>query len=341
MNTYCKISDRGKKLALFSADRDSGVESQNGKSAIKRFLILLCTPEPKFLLPGAAPVVLGSALGFGVTGSFDLLPAFLAMTAMAALNAGANMVNDYYDHLSGNDWLNENPSEFGGGSRYIQKGIVKPKQMLAAGLISLAAGSAIGLLIVWMTESLFILSLGVIGVLGGFFWTAPPVKWCYRYVGEPYIFLLFGLLPVYGAYYLQTGTIDILPVFPGTALGLLIANVALINSFPDMKSDAAVEKLTFVVRYGMDAGVKLFRSNIILSYLIAAVGMFFSRTLLTGGIFYLLTLPLAFLTGKFANTEELSQPGSCRANKLMIIFHSVAVLLMSAGFVSAKLLWND
>ncbi len=130
---------------------------------------------------------------------------------MMALHAGANIANDYFDSLSGNDWANKNVTPFSGGRQFIQQNILSPKATLAASLFCLALGALLGLVILYLTHSWFILILGLIGLLGGFFYTAPPVKLGYRGVGEIAIAFLFGILPVYGSYYLQTGAIDIIP----------------------------------------------------------------------------------------------------------------------------------
>ena len=45
----------------------------------------------------------------------------LAVLAIMALHAGANVVNDYFDSQSRNDWVNENPTPFSGGRQFIQK----------------------------------------------------------------------------------------------------------------------------------------------------------------------------------------------------------------------------
>ncbi len=309
-------------------------EPQNGslKKRFSRFVLLLATPEPKFLLPGSIPVIIGTSLGFAVSRSLDVLLAILALLSIVALNAGSNMTNDYFDHLSGNDWLNKNPTPFGGGSGYIQKGIISPFQMISAALILLALGSLTGLVIVFITKSFFILILGLIGLVGGFFWTAPPLRFCYRFIGEPYIFTLFGPLPVYGAYYLQTRSIDFLPLLPAVIIGLLIAMVAEINSFPDRQADLAVNKKTFVVRYGPESAVKLYRICIALTYPAALTGLFF-EPLFWACLLYICTFPLALFGMKIANAENLTKNRSCLPNKFTIAFHSLAGLLLSLGFI--------
>lgn len=305
----------------------------NTRSGLGKILTLVCMPEPQFLLPGAVPVVVGTALGFAVTGTVNWLYAFLALVSIVFINAGSNMLNDYFDHLSGNDWVNENVTPFGGGSRYIQNGIVTPRQMLLAGLLSLSTGAALGLLIVALTRSPFILALGLVGVLGGFFWTAPPVRFCYRCIGEPYIFTLFGPLPVFGTYFLQTFRIDWLPLAPGVIIGLIIAMVAEVNSFPDREADAAVKKRTFVVRYGIRAGVWFYRAAIAATFFVALGALAAGGILFVPALLYLLLLPLAVVAMRAVNVTDMAVPGRYRANILTIAYHSTAGLVLSAGCV--------
>jgi len=301
-----------------------------------KIAVLFFASRPKFLTASAAGVLVGSALGFAVTGAFNPLLFVLALVAIMALHLGANMANDYFDHISGNDWANRNPTPFSGGSRYIQKGILSPKEVLLAAGVLLMAGSAIGIVIVLLTKSVFILALGLIGLLGGFFYTAPPVKLGYRSVGEPIIGILFGLLPVYGSYYLQTKTIDAVVLLPAAIVGILIFLVILINDFPDVAADAAVGKKTFVVCFGISACIWIYRIVLLTSYVIAAA-MLNRRSMFFAGLLYLATLPIAVAAMRFANKDDLATPGLYRANKITILLHSLGALALTIGFIIAGL----
>ena len=250
-----------------------------------------------------------------------------------ALHAGANLTNDYFDHISRNDWVNKNPTPFSGGSRYIQQGILSPKAILLAALLALAAGAAIGIVIVLLTRSVFILILGLIGLLGGFFYTASPIRLGYRSVGEPVIALLFGLLPVYGSYYLQTETIDIIPLLPAVIVGILIFLVILINEFPDVAADAAVNKRTLVVRFGIPVSIWIYRTALITSYFVAAVATLIYHSFVFAGLFYLFTLPIAVVAIKAANKDDLLKPGQYRASQLTVLLHTLGSLALTAGFI--------
>ncbi|HSW00532.1 MAG TPA: 1,4-dihydroxy-2-naphthoate octaprenyltransferase [Sedimentisphaerales bacterium] len=294
--------------------------------------VILLASRPQYLGASAAPVLVGSALGYAATGDFNVGLFLLAVISIMALHAGANVVNDYFDHLSRNDWVNEHPTPFSGGRQYIQRGILSPKATLLAGLGYLAFGCAIGLIIVALTQSLFVLGIGLVGVLGAFFYTAGPLQLGYRGVGEIMIGLLFGILPVFGSYYLQAQSIDWLPLLPAVIVAILIFLVILINEFPDLPADSQVGKRTMVVALGIPACVVIYRWSLIATY-VAATLMLVRNVTFFAGLFYLLTLPFAIFAMRAANPADLVKPGLYRANQLTILLHNVGSLTLAGGLL--------
>ncbi|MHC4665085.1 MAG: 1,4-dihydroxy-2-naphthoate octaprenyltransferase [Planctomycetota bacterium] len=312
------------------------IEPVKYRLVFSKLVVLFLASRPKFLVASAAPVLVGSSLGYAMTGSFSVLLFILALLAIMALHSGANMANDYFDHASGNDWANRNPTPFSGGSRHIQQGVLSPKAVLLAALLALLCGSMIGLAIVLLTQSLFILVVGLIGLLGGFFYTAPPIRLGYRGVGEFVIAILFGLLPVYASYYLQTQAIDNLPILPACVVGILIFLVILVNEFPDVAADAAVNKKTLVVLLGVPASIWIYRVVLIASFIIAAVMMIY-RLMFFAGLFYIFTLPIAMVALRFVNKKDLTTPGRYRASQITALLHSVGCFVLAAGFIFSGL----
>jgi len=302
-----------------------------------KLIIFFLASRPKFLTASIAPVLVGSALAYAFSHLFSLPLFILALLAIMFLHAGANITNDYFDHTTKNDWLNRNPTPFSGGSRFIQNSLLTPKQTLAAGLAALAIGSAIGLVIVALTKSIFILLLGLAGLLGGYFYTAAPLRLGYRCVGEFIIAVLFGLLPVYGSYYLQAQTVDAAPLLPACIVSILIFLVILINEFPDVAADAAVDKKTLVVRFGIPAAARIYKITLAASYIIAAAMIFAGQLMFFAGLFYLFTLPIAIIAIKAANKKDLAVPGQYRANQVTVLLHSLGSLSLAAGFIITAL----
>jgi 1,4-dihydroxy-2-naphthoate octaprenyltransferase len=313
------------------------MEAMRTTSPLSGLSVILRASRPQFLTASAAPVLVGSALGYAVAGTFAPAPFVLAVVAIMALHAGANIINDYFDHATGNDWVNENPTPFSGGRRFIQDGVLSPQATLLTGLTYLAGGCGIGLVMVWLTGDLFILALGIVGVLGGFFYTAAPLRLGYRGIGEIIIALLFGVLPVYGAYHLQTQTLDATPILPATIVAILIFLVILINEFPDRAADAQVGKKTLVVLLGIPRCAWVYRLALASSY-VAAAAMLFDSVTFAAGLLYLLTLPLAVLAMRLANPHDLARPGSYRANQMTIVLHLVGSLALAIGPLIGALL---
>jgi 1,4-dihydroxy-2-naphthoate octaprenyltransferase len=316
--------------------QDTGLAVMNSNFKKSKPVVFFLASRPKFLTASAAPVLVGSALAFASAHTFSPPLFVLALLAIMFLHAGANITNDYFDHTSKNDWLNKNPTPFSGGRRYIQQGILTPGETLTAALVTLAVGSALGIVIVLLTRSIFILLLGLAGLLGGYFYTAAPVRLGYRSIGELVIAALFGLLPVYGSYYLQTQSLpmyrDVSELLPALLVSVLIFLVILINEFPDAAADAAVNKKTLVVRFGVPAAARIYKVALIGSYAIAIVmtnlpQMFFA------GLFYLFTFPLAVFAVKCANPKDLTIPGQYRANQITVLLHTIGTLSVTIGFI--------
>jgi 1,4-dihydroxy-2-naphthoate octaprenyltransferase len=306
-------------------------------SVSKTVLTLLRASRPQYLGASVAPVLVGSALGFSVAGGFHPALFALATLSIMALHAGANVTNDYFDSATEDDWVNKHPTPFSGGSQFIQRGILSPRATLLAGLGYLAIGCGIGLLIVWLTKSPVVLAIGVAGAFGALFYTAWPLRLSYRGAGEIFIGLLFGILPVYGSYYLQARSIDVLPILPALIVAILIFLVIFINEFPDLPADMQVRKRTLVVLLGVPPCVVIYRLTVVASYILAGLMLLNDRTFYAG-LLYMLTLPLAILAMRAANRHDLVKPGLYRANKLTIMLHNVGSLSLAAGLLLPALL---
>ncbi len=209
--------------------------------------------------------------------------------------------------------------------------------MLIASWLALSIGTVIGIIILLLTKSIFILVLGLAGLLGGYFFTAPPISLGYRTSGELVIGLLFGILPVYGSYYLQTRTIDLVPLIPAIIVAMLIFLVILVNEFPDAPADRAVNKKTLVVVLGEGPAVWIYRIVLLATFCLTAITILTFKTMALPALFYFLTLPLALLALKFLNRDILQKSGRYSVNQLTIILHSAGGAMLSLGFMLSGL----
>jgi len=290
-----------------------------------------------FFTGSLAPVLVGTATAFYETGSVFWLYAILALLAIVLLHAGANLTNDYYDHLSGNDAINVNrATPFTGGSRLIQRGIVQPRDILSAALVSLAAGCAIGGYLAWAT-GWPLLVLGTIGASTGFFYTAAPLKLGYRGLGELVVFLDFGVLPVLGAHYIHAHAFSYPSVIAGIAVGLLMTNVLWINQFQDAQADAAVGKRHWVVRLGRKRAARVHAALFALSYFAMLFGVQTS-VLPTWSALGLLPIPLALWASLISSMRYDDLERLRPANTLTIATHGASSGLLAVGLILARII---
>ncbi|MCX7597799.1 MAG: prenyltransferase, partial [Armatimonadetes bacterium] len=157
--------------------------------------------RPAFFTASVVPVAVAGAYVRWRDGTCPLGLWLATGLGLVLLHAAANLLNDYFDHLSGADEVNTMfVAPFTGGARFIQRGLLLPEEVLFAGLFCLAAGSVIGLYLS-AVRGWAVLGLGILGVVTLFFYTAPPLKLGYRGLGELMIGLDFGVLPMLGTEY--------------------------------------------------------------------------------------------------------------------------------------------
>lgn len=215
------------------------------------FLRYFAATRPAFLSVTFVGVLLGLATACAAGMPLDPATATLTMFFALVAHAGANVVNDYYDSLSGCDAANaDRVFPFTGGSRFIQNGVLSQRAVGIYGYSLLAAVIPAGLWLAMVSAS-GLIWIGLAGLLVGWAYSAPPCKLQSRGLGE------FGitagwLLIVVGADFVQRHGFDFAPVAAGLGFSLLVANVLYINQFPDIAADTQAGKRTVVVRLGTE-----------------------------------------------------------------------------------------
>ena len=206
-----------------------------------------------FWIASIMPVLIGSALPLWLRPDgfvFSWARAIEALVAMVLLHAGADLANEYYDYLSAADSGNPLRGGLSGGSGILPDGKASPRFLFGSFVACFAVGIALGLHLNAVSEGNVILWTGLAGVLGGFFYSAAPLRFSYRGLGEIVLGLCFGVLPVMGAYYVQTGTLSGHVVLASLPITFAIVLVLWVNQIPDVRADADAGKRTMVVRIG-------------------------------------------------------------------------------------------
>jgi 1,4-dihydroxy-2-naphthoate octaprenyltransferase len=288
--------------------------------------------RPSFLTASLVPLLLGGAVAFSQLGG-TLHWGYFALTLLAGLliHAGTNVINDYFDHKSGNDEINRGfVRPFSGGSRFIQLGLLTPMEVLGLSLFCFLASAGIGLYLAWARGPL-VLVLGMVGVLSGFFYTGRPFYWARRGVGELLVGLNFGPLMALGAYYVQTQSVSWSPVIAAIPVGLLIAAVLFINEFPDYAADKAVGKNTWVVRLGLRRAVVPFAIVMVAANLAVIAGVVLDHLPLTA-LLALVSLPGSVIAIRYAATYYGQSFDLAPANALTITGHLAVGLALTWAF---------
>jgi 1,4-dihydroxy-2-naphthoate octaprenyltransferase len=277
------------------------------------------------------PIALGSILAWYHTGHFFWGYFALTMIGGIALHGGANTMNDYFDHLSGNDPVNrEYVRPFSGGSRLIQNRQLTHRQMLYISLSCYAIGIVIGLVLTGF-RGFPISVIGVIGVASGILYVAPKVNLASRGIGELTVALNFGVLCVLGSYYVQAQRFSWEAVLASIPVALLITAILWINEFPDYQADKAIGKTHWVVRLGRKKSAVVFTVMMALVYIfILLLGVLYPKRWVLLGF---LTLPLSVkaVMNSLKNYDEI--PKLVPSNAGTILTHAATGILLCVGYL--------
>ncbi len=233
--------------------RENGVMPETPPSAFK---IWIAAARPRTLPAAVAPVLVGTALAWH--DQSVLWPAALACLGFALLvQIGTNFANDYYDHIKGAD-----TAERVGPRRAVASGLVAPEVMKAAMIVVFTLAFIVGFTLLkfggWP-----LLVIGVASILCGIAYTGGPYPLGYNGLGDLFVFIFFGLVAVCATYFVQTGGVTSAAIICAVGVGLLAANILVVNNYRDVETDARAGKRTLVVRYGrpfarIQFGVSLF-----------------------------------------------------------------------------------
>lgn len=204
--------------------------SQGNLASRSRLSIWLQATRVFSLTASLIPVLAGAALAVGEPAAkWWLLP--LAILAAEFLHAGTNMVSDYFDYVNHVDRDYRYVS-----SRVIVEGWLSPGAVFRGGMILLAASAGLGLIFI-AVRGWPILVVGVVGLLGGYFYTAKPVGLKYLALGDVSVFVLMGPLMVIGAFLVLVGEINHRVLFVSLPIGCLVTAILHANNTRDILHD--------------------------------------------------------------------------------------------------------
>jgi len=197
---------------------------------------------------------LGAAAALYPSGNFAAAPFWLGLACLFALEAATVFVNELVDWES--DRRNTHAGPFTGGSRVLVEGRLNRTQMkvgVGAALL-VAAGFAL-ILPGASTAALVLLALLAVLAIG---YTAPPLKLCWRSLGEFDVAATHSVLVVLFGYALQGGSlVQLLPWALGVPLFFSVLPSITLSGIPDHDADRAAGKRTLAVLLGPAPAVRL------------------------------------------------------------------------------------
>ena len=198
------------------------------------------------LLLAVAPVAVG-------TGAASLLlphwydhwfRAVLALIVALALQIAVNFANDYSDGIRGVDTNRVGPP------RLVGSGRAKPRAVLTVAIVFFAIAAVAGAILVWRSGQWWLLAVGAVAFAAAWFYTGGKHPYGYYALGELAVFVFFGIVPVAGTMYTQTGTVSLEAWLGAVAVGCFACAVLVVNNLRDRERDAVSRKRTLAVLLG-------------------------------------------------------------------------------------------
>ena len=222
---------------------EAGAISHEGGTRPGAFAIWIQAVRAPSLSAAAIPVLLGVAIA-ARDGFFSIGRMMLALVGAIAIQAGTNLINDYYDFRSGAD-----SEQSLGPSMVIQRGLLTPEQVWRGGIVAFGIGALIGLALVAMC-GWPILALGIPSIAAGYFYTASPVSLAYVALGESTVFVFMGPVIVLGAYFVMALHFSAAALWASIPLGFMVAGILHANNIRDIESDTRHSKRTIATMLG-------------------------------------------------------------------------------------------
>ncbi len=223
--------------------------------------------------PRTLPLALsGILMGCGLSrsyGSISVTVSTLAIVTATFIQIFSNFANDYGDSQRGTD--NEHRV---GPTRTIQSGEISLREMrsgmIVIGGISFISGIWLVYAGTWKISpaAFFIfIGLGILSLLAAYFYTAGKRAYGYIGLGDLAVFLFFGLLPVLGVFFLNSGRLEKNVLLPAVSMGFFSTGVLNLNNMRDIENDSRSGKITLPVRIG-------YRNSLIYHTILILVGWF-------------------------------------------------------------------
>ncbi len=208
------------------------------------------------------PAFLGAAFAHSY-GHFRLFPFLYLLAGVVLVHVVSNVTNEYYDVKAEIDTADQEKP-----STVLAEGRIDPELALKFSHTLLLI-AVVALIIYALVQQLpGLILIAAIGMAGGYFYTAPPLKLKYRGLGVPANFIFLGLLVPQGIFYGLSGELYLLPGL-GLSLPMSILTVAMLwsNDMRDIRADEEI--ITLVGILGLKISYIIYLIILFSPYLLA------------------------------------------------------------------------
>lgn len=229
------------------------------KSKLKEFF--MCT-RPHSYPASIAPVLFGATYALGYESKFSILKFILFLLACLLIQAATNLFNEYYDYKHGLDKIDSE-----GISGSIVKGNLSPREVMVGALVLYALAFILGLILTFMT-SLYVLLVGLVCMLTGYFYTGGKYPIAYSPFGEVVSGFFMGTIIISLSFYFQTGYVNTDIIVVSLPLFIMIGAILLANNIRDLDNDKESGRRTYAILVGRNNAIKTMAISFIVVYLL-------------------------------------------------------------------------
>lgn len=253
----------------------------------------------------------------------------LAVIASPILQAGGNMMSDYYDYKN-----NVDRKETYGSSRMLVNKQFEPKEVYWFSISMMVIGNIIGIYLL-LNTSYHLLWIGLAGIIGSYFYFFMK----YRALGDLNIFIIYGQLISLGTYLVMTNLLSWKILLVAAAPGLMIVAVLHANNTRDIKHDSVAKIKTAAMIFGIKGSIIYYAVLMLGAYLLIALCVIFGIQHCASLIIFI-SLPMALKLIKQMRTADKDIPENIQrldestAQLVMIYMLLLVVGNFVGGFLS-------
>ena len=266
------------------------------KSKLKEFF--MCT-RPHSYPASIAPVLFGATYALGYESKFSILKFILFLLACLLIQAATNLFNEYYDYKHGLDKVDSE-----GISGSIVKGNLSQKEVMVGALVLYALAFGLGLILTFMT-SVYVLLVGLVCMLAGYFYTGGKYPIAYSPFGEVVSGFFMGTIIIALSFYFQTGYVNADIIVISLPLFIMIGAILLANNIRDLDNDKDSGRRTYAILVGRNNAIKTMAISFIVVYLLNVL-FIVTKYASWWNLLVFVTIPLAIkiIKGFSANNDK-------------------------------------